>query len=125
MKKEEFNKLFCKVQTYMELTDWDITYSLVKAEYIWKLYDVDYTRFQAHISFNKDILKREDKESIIRHELCHIYTISSLRYFEKDLFIKDYIGSIYHTEMITRMNIINEQMTVKMERLIWKLNKNA
>lgn len=124
MTEEKFNKLFCKIQTLLQLTDWDITYSLKDdVEYIWMLYDVDYTRFQAHINFTKDILKWEDKEMIIIHELCHIFTISSLRYFEKDEFIKSYIGAVYHAEMIARMNIINEQMTVRMERVISKLRK--
>lgn len=122
MDKEKFNKLFRKIQTLLQLTDWDITYSLKDdVDYIWMLYDVDYTRFQAHINFTSDIVDREDREKIILHELCHIFTISSLRYFEQDEFIKNYMGSIFHSEMITRMNIINEQMTVRMERIITKL----
>lgn len=37
-----------------------------------------------------------------------IFTISSLRYFLEDEYIKEYIGKIVHTEMVIRMDIINE-----------------
>lgn len=86
------------------------------------LLDVDYKRFQAHIDFSTGILSENESFAIkiIMHELCHIFTISSLKEFERDEYIKQYIGAIQHNEAIVRMDILNEQMTVRLERLLTK-----
>jgi hypothetical protein len=123
MNSKQFTKETQKIQEFLWLKDWDFTITLSDDPwYVWCLRQVDYLRFQAYIDFSTKLLSEDDKFiiSVIMHEMCHIFTISSLKMFEDDEYIKEYIGKICHSEMISRMNLINEQMTVRMERLLTK-----
>jgi len=45
----------------------------------------------------------------------------NLRQFLEDDYLKNQIGWNTHAEIVTRMDILNEQMTVRLERVISKL----
>lgn len=124
MKNKQFAKEVSQIQSTLLLDDWDITYAIVENPwFVWELTQVDYKRFQAYFTFAQKLLTESEEmiRSVIMHEFLHIFTISSLRYFSDDEYIKEYIGKIAHSEMIVRMDIINEQMTVRLERILTKL----
>lgn len=123
MKVKQFAKEIAKIQKFLDLNDWDISYKLVESPwYMGQLSEVDYKRFQAYLTFDSNVLNEPDKtiRILIMHELSHVFTISSLRIFENDGYIREYIWTICHKELIVRMDIINEQMTVRLERILTK-----
>ena len=58
---------------------------------------------------------------ILTHECSHIFTIANLRQFSEDDYLKNILWHNVHWEVVVRMNILNEQMTVRLERVISKL----
>ena len=123
MNKIDFEKQVAKIIKFLWLTDWDVSIRFLDNPwFLWELSYVDYTRFQASISFDLELLKKEDKDikMVIMHELCHIFTISSLRQFSEDEDFKKLLWINVHQWMVREMNIINEQMTVRLERILSK-----
>lgn len=126
MNHNKFKKELLKVQKFLELKDWEISYQFEEDPwFVWECTAIDYKRFQVNFTFATKFLNESDEfiKKVLIHEMAHIFTISSLRYFSEDEYIKEYIGRITHNEMITRMDIINEQMTVRLERILSKYYK--
>lgn len=127
MKELQFEKEIWKIQNFLSLNDWDISYRLVdNTWFTWELTYVDYLRFKASLSFDKKILEQSELQikSIIMHELCHIFTIMNLRQFEEDTYLKWFIWDMIHSGIIEKMNILNEQMTVRLEKILTELYKD-
>lgn len=127
MTEQQFEKEIWKIQGFLNLSDWDVEYRLLDSPWFtWELTYVDYLRFKASISFDKELLKEWDVKvkSIIMHEMCHIFTIMNLRQFEDDTYLKWFTGNLLHWEILARMNILNEQMTVRLEKILSELYKN-
>ena len=120
----QLEKEVAKIQKFLDLNDWDISFRLLENPwFLWEVTYLDYTRFQANLSFDKSILNKEEKEikMVVMHELCHIFTIANLRQFSEDQDYKNLLWFHLHTWLVREMNIINEQMTVRLERILTKL----
>lgn len=123
MKVKQFSKELAKIQKFLNLNDWDFSYRLLDNPwFLWELTQADYKRFQAHFSFDKEILTKDDKtiRMVLMHECSHIFTIMNLRQFSEDEYLKNQLGWNNHAEVVTRMDILNEQMTVRLERILTK-----
>lgn len=124
MDELDFKILMQRTIDDLRFYDWDIKYSFEEwVEYVWWLKYVDYKRFQAYIIFNKNLLNECDSyiKEVIVHELCHIFTISSLMIFKEDELVKNMMWQSLQSELTTRMDIINEQMNVRLHKLILSL----
>lgn len=120
MKEKQFLKEIKKIQEFMGLDNWIITYNLLtigadedwqKAN--WQIENINYTYFRASISFDLSLLKDtyEDAIHVIFHELSHIYTSNTLQQFEDDDrdYLEHYIGASTYVEMKNKYNTTNEQ----------------
>lgn len=124
--KHQFKKEIKRVQKILGLNDWIFTYSLEeKPWFMWQMTTADYKRFEAHFTFDSRFMEEQIDtiRLVLMHEFCHIFTISSLRYFSEDEHMQQILWMVMHQEMVTRMEIINEQMTVRLERILTKLTK--
>jgi hypothetical protein len=109
------------------MNDWDFSFRFIENPwFLWELTQVDYKRFQAYLTFDTILLEKPDKEIklVLMHELSHIFTIANLRQFSTDEYIKNQLGWKNHAEIVTRMDILNEQMTVRLERILTKFYNN-
>lgn len=123
MKEKQFQKEIAKIQKFLNLNDWDISYRIMENPWFaWELTTVDYKRFQAYFSFSKALLDDKDEfiRKVIMHEFTHIFTIMNLRQFSEDDYLKNNIWWNNHAEVVVRMDILNEQMTVLLEKILTK-----
>jgi len=123
MKLKQFEKEISKIQNFLWLDDWDSYYEMKDSPwFMWEVSYIDYKRFQVRFTFDKAILREPDKEikSILIHEYCHLFTIANLRQFSTDEYLKNQLWWNNHAEIVTRMDILNEQMTVRLERILTK-----
>ena len=136
MKKEYFTKEFIKIQTFLGLWIWNIHLNELEneleneneTETVWRVIYTDYSRFNATIFFSIKYIKKSSKEDCLKlifHELCHIYTTSTLFLYEDDeeFYIKGITESAYIWEK-QRMIILNEQQTELLSRVFYKLYIN-
>jgi len=124
MKERQFEKEIAKIQKLLDMNDWEFSYILKDSPwFLWEVTQIDYKRFQAAFTFDSRLLTETDEyiRKVILHEVCHIFTIMNLRQFLEDDYLKNQIGWNTHAEIVTRMDILNEQMTVRLERVISKL----
>ena len=126
MKTKQFKKEIAKIQKFLDMNDWEFSFRFQEDPwFVWELTEVDYTRFMADFTFANKLLTETDEyiRKVIMHEISHIFTIMNLRQFKEDEYLRNTIGWNSHSEFITRWDILNEQMTVRLERILSKLYK--
>lgn len=126
MKEKQFAKELEKIQKFLDLNDWYFSYRFMDNPwFLWEVTYLDYTRFTANFTFDKILLEKPDKEilMVLMHECSHIFTIANLRQFSEEETFKTLLWYNLHTWLVREMNIINEQMTVRLERILTKFYK--
>lgn len=121
MTEKKFDKIINKIQTFMWLDNWNITYEFTKLEdkVNAQCYSILYSYFSSHIQFNNNLLKDDDDYIMhtIFHELSHMYTTQSLKVYEDEFtFIKWWIWDNAYVLIKDKMNILNEQQTELLAR---------
>lgn len=127
MNKKQFEKEIAKIQKFLWMNDWDFSFRFQDNPWFaWEITTVDYKRFQAYFTFDTKILSDTDDfiRKVIMHEISHIFTIMNLRQFSEDEYLKNQLWWNNHAEIITRMDILNEQMTVRLERIFTREYNN-
>lgn len=80
MTQEKFKKELVKIQKFLELTDWDLSFVFEENTwFVWECTAIDYKRFQCHFTFDKKLLTESDEyiRKIIIHIIIHFYYIIS------------------------------------------------
>ncbi len=127
MKLKQFEKEIAKIQKFLNMNDWDFSFRFIENPwFLWEVTYLDYTRFTANFTFDTILLEKPDKEirMVLMHECSHIFTIANLRQFSQDEFLKNSLWFNTHASYINLMNILNEQMTVRLERILTKFYNN-
>lgn len=126
MQERQFEKELAKIQKFLNMNDWDFSFRFEENPwFLWECTYIDYKRFTANFTFDKCILDKDKKtiKMVLMHECSHIFTIMNLRQFSEDIYLKNLIGHNVHWEIVVRMDILNEQMTVRLERILSKFYK--
>lgn len=130
MNHNKFKKELLKIKKFLEFTDWEFSYQFEENSwFVAECTSIDYKRFQANFTFANKLLTESDDfiKKVIMHEFCHIFTIMNLRQFSEDEYLKNQLWWNSHAEIIVRMDILNEQMTVRLEKILskylWQIKK--
>ena len=132
MNEKQFGIHINKIQNFMGLDNWVISYQIKPLSCESNKWSVDavctsilYDYFSCNIQFSKDMVDNDVDDYIIHvifHELSHIYTTNAMKIYENnDDVLIDVNGRVIFDQIRRQMIIVNEQQTEFLARTMEKI----
>ena len=121
---KKISMIIKSLRKYLLLDDWTLKFAIVEdTEELGQMEKADYSRFLAALHFQKKYVEESSNDDVIElvmHELCHIITIAPLQVFNDDEYNHKQIWHLEFISIHSKMNIYNEQMNIKLTKIMMR-----